>query len=53
MTDNLFFLAEAKYLLDSIIRSEGLKKYDLLKLKTALSSRDIITVNFEHSQFKN
>lgn len=55
ITDNLFPLVEAKYLLDSIVRSEGLKKCDLKKIKMALSSHDIINVdftNFEHSQLK-
>ena len=47
LTDNLIVLAEAKFILDSIVRSEKLSKEDLKKLKEAWSCRDIIDLEIE------
>ena len=42
LTDNLIYLAEAKYIFDSILQTENLSKEDLKKLKRGMSCRDII-----------
>lgn len=51
MTDNLIVLAYAKDILDSILRSEKLKKKDLRKLSSAIISVDENFLNI-HKKIK-